>query len=48
MNMLNKGYVLINRKRHHHEIYLPDPDCSVDKLKTVIRHPIIIVMGQFF
>jgi len=31
----------INDKRYHHEIYLSDPrKCSVDKLKTVIRHPI--------
>ncbi|RSX55914.1 transcriptional regulator [Bifidobacterium dolichotidis] len=28
--------------RHHHEIYLSDPRrCSPDKLKTIIRHPII-------
>ncbi len=27
--------------RRHHEIYLSDPrKCSVDKLKTIIRHPI--------
>ncbi len=38
----NNGYELdINDTRFHHEIYLSDPRrCSVDKLKTVIRHPI--------
>ncbi len=37
-----KGYVIdITDKRHHHEIYLSDPrKVDVDKLKTVIRHPI--------
>ncbi len=36
------GYELdINNQRYHHEIYLSDPRKSaVDKLKTVIRHPI--------
>jgi len=36
------GYKIdITDKRLHHEIYLSDPrKCSVDKLKTVIRHPI--------
>ena len=36
------GYNLdINEKRYHHEIYLSDPrKCDVNKLKTVIRHPI--------
>jgi hypothetical protein len=36
------GYISdINEKRHHHEIYLSDPrKADVDKLKTVIRHPI--------
>ncbi len=36
------GYVLdINENRFHHEIYLSDPrKCAVEKLKTVIRHPI--------
>lgn len=37
-----KGYEIdINEKRFHHEIYLSDPRrCDVNKLKTVIRHPI--------
>lgn len=31
----------INDTRYHHEIYLSDPrKCDVNKLKTVIRHPI--------
>ncbi len=31
----------ITNERFHHEIYLSDPrKCQVDKLKTVIRHPI--------
>ena len=31
----------ITDKRLHHEIYLSDPrKCDVNKLKTVIRHPI--------
>lgn len=36
------GYEIdITDKRYHHEIYLSDPrKCSVDNLKTVIRHPI--------
>ena len=36
------GYVLdINDKRLHHEIYLSDPRrCDVNRLKTVVRHPI--------
>ena len=36
------GYELdITDKRFHHEIYLSDPrKCDVNKLKTVIRHPI--------
>lgn len=36
------GYHLdLNGKRLHHEIYLSDPRrCDVNKLKTVIRHPI--------
>lgn len=36
------GYELdINDKRLHHEIYLSDPrKCDINKLKTVIRHPI--------
>jgi len=37
-----QGYELdINDQRFHHEIYLSDPRrCDVNKLKTVIRHPI--------
>lgn len=40
--MTENGYKLdITDERFHHEIYLSDPrKCSVDKLKTVIRHPI--------
>lgn len=36
------GYVLdLNDQRLHHEIYLSDPRrCDVQKMKTVIRHPI--------
>ncbi len=36
------GYELdINNSRYHHEIYLSDPrKCAVEKLKTVVRHPI--------
>ncbi len=36
------GYELdTSGKRRHHEIYLSDPRrCTVEKLKTVIRHPI--------
>ena len=36
------GYELdITDERYHHEIYLSDPrKCDVNKLKTVIRHPI--------
>lgn len=36
------GYELdITDTRYHHEIYLSDPRrCDVNKLKTVIRHPI--------
>lgn len=38
-----KGYKLdIKNPRYHHEIYLSDPRrCNVNKLKTVIRIPII-------
>lgn len=38
----DNGYIIdINAKRLHHEIYLSDPRrCDVNKLKTVIRHPI--------
>lgn len=38
-----KGYALdITDERYHHEIYLSDPrKCEKEKLKTVIRHPII-------
>jgi len=40
--MIENGYELdINDTRFHHEIYLSDPRrCDVNKLKTVIRHPI--------
>lgn len=40
--MLENGYELdITNNRFHHEIYLSDPRrCDVNKLKTVIRHPI--------
>lgn len=36
------GYELdISDSRYHHEIYLSDPrKCDVNKLKTVVRHPI--------
>ena len=40
--MIENGYELdITDTRFHHEIYLSDPRrCDVNKLKTVIRHPI--------
>ncbi len=40
--MAANDYVLdISESRYHHEIYLSDPrKCAVEKLKTVIRHPI--------
>ena len=40
--MEENGYELdITNSRFHHEIYLSDPRrCDVNKLKTVIRHPI--------
>lgn len=40
--MTKASYQLdIQNPRYHHEIYLSDPrKCSIDKLKTVIRHPI--------
>ncbi len=40
--MKANGYELdVNESRYHHEIYLSDPrKCGVEKLKTVIRHPI--------
>ena len=39
----DNGYKIdINENRLHHEIYLSDPRrCDVNKLKTVIRHPIM-------
>lgn len=42
--MEENGYVLdFSKKRMHHEIYLSDSRrCDVQKLKTVIRHPIRI------
>lgn len=38
----DQGYELdIQNPRYHHEIYLNDPRrCAVEKLKTVLRHPI--------
>ena len=38
----DNGYKLdITNTRYHHEIYLSDPrKCDINKLKTVIRHPI--------
>jgi len=40
--MKENGYELdITDSRYHHEIYLSDPRrCEINKLKTVIRHPI--------
>ncbi len=40
--MKANGYALdITNVRYHHEIYLSDPrKCTVEKLKTVVRHPI--------
>lgn len=40
--MSDNGYKLdINGKRYHHEIYLSDPRrVALDKIKTVVRHPI--------
>lgn len=40
--MKANGYELdITESRYHHEIYLSDPrKCAVEKLKTVVRHPI--------
>ena len=40
--MKDNGYELdISNTRYHHEIYLSDPrKCAVEKLKTVVRHPI--------
>ncbi|MDE7164695.1 MAG: GyrI-like domain-containing protein [Clostridiales bacterium] len=40
--MAANGYELdITSGRYHHEIYLSDPrKCAVERLKTVIRHPI--------
>lgn len=40
--MAVNGYALdISERRYHHEIYLSDPrKCAVEKLKTVVRHPI--------
>jgi len=41
-NAKGEGYEIdISDIRYHHEIYLTDPrKCDVNKLKTVIRHPI--------
>ena len=43
--MKENGYELyITDTRYHHEIYLGDPrKCAVEKLKTVVRHPILKV-----
>ncbi len=40
--MIENGYELdITDNRFHHEIYLSDPrKCDVNKLRTVLRHPI--------
>ncbi len=40
--MKANGYALdITESRYHHEIYLSDPrKCALEKLKTVVRHPI--------
>lgn len=39
--MFDNGYELDYDGRYHHEIYLSNPQrCDVNKLKTVIRHPI--------
>jgi hypothetical protein len=40
---IDNGYAIdINITRRHHEIYLSDPrKATIEKLKTVIRHPII-------
>lgn len=40
--MEQNGYELdISESRLHHEIYLSDPRrVSIDKLKTVVRHPV--------
>jgi len=39
---IENGYAVdINATRRHHEIYLSDPrKIAIDKLKTIIRHPI--------
>lgn len=46
--MRENGYELdITDHRYHHEIYLSDPrKCDVNKLKTVIRHPIKKIASQ--
>lgn len=46
--MKENGYELdITDQRYHHEIYLSDPrKCDVNKLKTVIRHPIKKIASQ--
>ena len=42
--MIDNGYISdIGEKRRHHEIYLSDPrKVAAEKLRTIIRHPIII------
>ncbi|MDE6379337.1 MAG: GyrI-like domain-containing protein, partial [Muribaculaceae bacterium] len=39
----SKGYLNdISKERRHHEIYLSDPrKCSPEKMKTVLRIPIV-------
>ncbi len=46
--MRENGYELdITDQRYHHEIHLSDPrKCDVNKLKTVIRHPIKKIASQ--
>ena len=46
--MIAQGYELdINDKRFHHEIYLSDPRRVVlEKLKTVLRHPVKRILGE--
>ncbi len=44
-HIAEQGYQLdIQNPRYHHEIYLSDPRrCQIDRLKTVIRHPIKMI-----
>ena len=45
---VENGYTIdINDIRHHHEIYLSDPrKAAPEKLKTVIRHPILRILPR--